>query len=170
MMGEKKWGAYSAAYLERDLRAAGVDPATSRLLIDDGNDIYGPPLEWYASSLGFATTQSQRFESLSSDKPTVIFCGEMTTPLPGAREIAPMFSEKPRVVMFGRMIWVPTRDVAGVPVSTHFFKPGPIMLERVGPLWYFGVRTQEQRSVRYLLYSYENPDPPATSTESTVTP
>jgi hypothetical protein len=170
MMGEKKWGAYSPAYLERDMRAAGVDPEKSRLLLDDGMDIVGPPLTWYAPNLKFQSAQAQGFETIPNDKPTIIFSGELLEPIDGATEIATMVTRKPRVVLFGFAMRFTTRDTNGLPVNAHFFNPGPLMIERVGPPWRFGTEIHEQESVLYRLYSHVNPNPPEASTESSVTP
>ena len=137
LMSGQKWGAWSPQQLVPLVARGGVAVTMPESLWDN---TYGPAAEIYlphGTALRGATPPPPGTHTLLS----------LQAPDP-AQPPALLMQTSVRPVLFGF-------ELSQTPPRTHFFRNGPWNVERVGPLWRFGLDERQVPS-RWALYDVSN--------------
>lgn len=141
-MSAKKWTAVRLDEAPRLLERAGFDPDRTTVGMSSMMEgSFGPAIAYYFTSQGFE--KPQLFEQLSEVAPrrpgdrVAVLSEVWAQAVPGVVFVKPVDIEMVAPVAFGYAF----RMDSG---KFHFYAPGETTVERVGPLWWFGLDVRLQ--------------------------
>ncbi|MDZ4169197.1 MAG: glycosyltransferase family 39 protein [Coriobacteriia bacterium] len=149
IMSGKKWTTVRIDEAPLLLERAGFDPDRTTIgMSPEAEGTFGPAVTYYFTSRGFPKPQ------LFADSPGEVNVGAgnrlavlsflLAGDAPGVEMVAPLNIEMVAPVVFGQAL----RMDGGL---FHFYAPGELAVERVGPWWQFGVERRFQ-GVDIVLY------------------